>query len=315
MLFDPEPKRSRRDFFDMDDALADFMDSVSSDKLILVTGLRRYGKTSLILTGLNEAGVEYVFIDCRLLPSGMISIREFLKLLHRELRSHSWARRILDKIAYIDIHGLSIRVSRLHDVIIDVLEALGDRVLVLDEVQELRRSTYRFDSLLAYLYDHTRVRVVVSGSQVGMLYRFLRVNDPSAPLYGRPYHEVRVPRLSEEQAREFLELGFNEYGLKPDERVIDEAVKAFDGIVGWLTFFGYTYSRDRRSVREVLDYASSLAASEVMKALEVHGVAVPRYTEALRVVASLGKARWSDILRADTLKCNFLYQAVPFYAT
>ena len=93
MLFDPEPKRSRRDFFDMDDALADFMDSVSSDKLILVTGLRRYGKTSLILTGLNEAGVEYVFIDCRLLPSGMISIREFLKLLHRELRSHSWARR------------------------------------------------------------------------------------------------------------------------------------------------------------------------------------------------------------------------------
>ncbi|WP_148683588.1 ATP-binding protein [Fervidicoccus fontis] len=73
-------------------------------------------------------------------------------------------------------------------------------VLVLDEAKELRRSNYRFDSLLAYIYDDLNIKVIVSGSMVELLYRFLRVEDPEAPLYGRAYSEVRLKPLPREKA-------------------------------------------------------------------------------------------------------------------
>ncbi|MFZ8790392.1 MAG: hypothetical protein ACO2OZ_12165 [Acidilobaceae archaeon] len=37
----------------------------------------------------------------------------------------------------------------------------------------------------------------------------------------------------------FLELGFNEVGMQPPKSVLEEVVKALDGIPGWLAFYGY----------------------------------------------------------------------------
>jgi AAA+ ATPase superfamily predicted ATPase len=56
--FTLEPKRRREDFYDMEDELNDFVSSLSKFRFIVVRGLRRYGKTSLILTGLNAADVK-----------------------------------------------------------------------------------------------------------------------------------------------------------------------------------------------------------------------------------------------------------------
>jgi len=42
----------------MEDELNDFVSSLSKFRFIVVRGLRRYGKTSLILTGLNAADVK-----------------------------------------------------------------------------------------------------------------------------------------------------------------------------------------------------------------------------------------------------------------
>lgn len=79
--FKIELKRRKEEFFNMENELNQFIRSLKDNKLIVVSGLRRYGKTSLILTGLNEAKADYIFIDCRLLPSGMISLRDFFSLL------------------------------------------------------------------------------------------------------------------------------------------------------------------------------------------------------------------------------------------
>ena len=63
--FSPEPKRRREDFFDMERELEALDRGLGGGKLVLVTGLRRYRKTSLILTYLSEAPFESVFIDSR----------------------------------------------------------------------------------------------------------------------------------------------------------------------------------------------------------------------------------------------------------
>jgi len=97
----------------------------------------------------------------------------------------------LSRIEGISISETGIRFKE-RDInsLISVLHALEGKVLVTDEAQELRRSRHRFDSMIAYAYDHLDLKIL-SGSQVGLLYGFLRVDDPEVPLYGRPFKEVR----------------------------------------------------------------------------------------------------------------------------
>ena len=296
MYFTQEPKTRREDFFNMDEALHDFQRFVRSSKLTLVTGLRRYGKTSLILTGLNEMGERYLFLDCRLLPSGMISVKDFLNLVLSSLRRHSRWKRVLNRVEEVSVAGIRLKAREAYETVLDLLESLEGGVLVLDEAQELRRSRHRFDRLLAYVYDHLNLRVVVSGSQVGVLYKFLRLEDPEAPLYGRPYAEVRVPRLSRQQSLDFLREGFAQHSMKVDERILELAVAKFDGVIGWLSFFGFRAVIrgvvNEETVNEVLEVASRMALSEFK-----HSVRGKRYEEAMRLISLLGRARWSEVKR------------------
>jgi len=165
--FDPEPKKLRKDFFDMDTELSKFKEALRACKLVVVTGLRRYSKTSLILTGLNELGLDYVFLDCRLLPRPVI-IGSILKLLANESSRKSWVSKVLSGIEGVSIGPFGVSFKRAdYGTLIDVISALSSKVLVLDEAQELRFFRYRLDSLLAYIYDHTDVKVVVSGGLGG----------------------------------------------------------------------------------------------------------------------------------------------------
>ncbi len=297
--FDPEPKRRREDFFNMEEELEELKRGLELSKLVVVTGLRRYGKTSLILTALNELKADYVFMDCRLLPPGMLSISDIAFLLERELSQKSWFRVVAESIEGIEVGALGIRFRRRDfNTLVNVLERLEGKVLVLDEAQELRRCRYRFDALIAYLYDHIPVRIVVSGSHVGTLYRFLRVDDPSAPLYGRPFYKVELKPLSRERAREFLVKGFEQEGDKPSGKLIEEALDLFDGVIGWLTYFGYAYTKLKiRELGTVLDMAAKLAYQELNHALQVTGVGKPRYAAILKILAERGAASWSEIQR------------------
>lgn len=193
MLFDPEPKRRSIDLFDFDNELKSLMDALIKDKLTLVTGLRRYGKTSLILTGLNESKVKYIYVDCRLLPDNP-TVRDFIILIVNSGLSNSWFRRIIKRLDFIEVGALGIRVKlkRASEGLIRLIEGLGDMVLVLDEAQLLRIIKMNLTRLLAYIYDNTPTRLVLSGSEVGLLYDFLGIHDPESPLFGRAYREVRL---------------------------------------------------------------------------------------------------------------------------
>ncbi len=299
VYFDPEPKRKREDFFNMEREVEEFRRGLKVSKLIVVSGLRRYGKTSLILTTLNELGVDYVFVDCRLLPSGMVSLSDILILLEKELNRKSWFYSIASSIEGLEIGPLGIRFRRRDlSTLVRVLERLEGKILVLDEVQELRRCRYRLDSLIAYLYDHVGLRIVVSGSQIGMMYRFLRLDEPSAPLYGRPYYLVRLRPLERDKAREFLLRGFEQERVELPSDLIDRALDLFDGVIGWLTYFGYAYARlGVKSLDTILDMAAKLAYQELSHALQIFGIGRPRYAAILKIVAERGTASWSEIMR------------------
>ncbi len=96
-----------------------------------------------------------------------------------------------------------------------VAEDLSIRVVfAIDEVQELRSLGLNVPMLLAYIYDNLgNIVTILTGSQVGMVYETLRLNDPKSPLYGRAVVEVRLRRLTVEESLDFLRRGgFEQYG-------------------------------------------------------------------------------------------------------
>ena len=318
--FDPRPKTRIEDFFDMRSELEEFRRSIAATPLTLVLGLRRYGKTSLVLTGLNMAGVSYLFIDARLLPStGPVRAEELALLLSASLedlvrREGGLGRRIasaLRRVEGVSVAGvkIAIRPSSVKPLtlarVLGELEAAleGELVLVFDEAQELRRvARFRLDSLLAYVYDHlSTVKTVLTGSQVGLLYRFLRLDDPEAPLYGRPRAEVRLHPLSREEAIEFLRKGFEQYGVEPPGELLEEAWKRFGGVIGWLTYLGHRIvgagvERWREVIGQVQREASRMALRELENFLSTRPLGSRRrYMAVLRAAAVLGEARWSNL--------------------
>ncbi|MGC8997717.1 MAG: hypothetical protein ACP5J1_07595, partial [Fervidicoccaceae archaeon] len=116
--------------------------------------------------------------------------------------------------------------------------------------------------------------------------------------YGRAYSEVRLKPLPREKAREFLIRGFEQEKIHASEELIENALEKFDGIIGWLTYFGYSLSTGGEAVEEILKKESKLAVSELSKALEVYGIGRRRYEEVLRTVATLKGASWSEIKRS-----------------
>jgi hypothetical protein len=319
VYFTLEPKKKKEDFYDMEEELDALVDSLNKFRLIIVKGLRRRGKTSLILTGLNAAKVNHLFIDCRLLPLTAASFDDFLSIIEAELSGNRRIRGLIKGIDYVEIGGLIKFRIRRPETLIKFLESLKDTVIVLDEAQELRRLRFRLDYFLAYALDNLNIKVLISGSQVGLLDRFLKVDDPEAPLYGRPYKSVELKPLTKDESVDFLKKGFKQEGVDVAEELIYEAVEAFDGIIGWLTHFGYNYVRGIESIDLILDKSVNLMLTEIQHFLETRGVGKTRYIEVLKTIAATEESSWSNIRRVlesrlgripDTALANILRNLV-----
>ncbi|WP_148683587.1 hypothetical protein [Fervidicoccus fontis] len=71
--------------------------------MISDTCLRRYGKTSLMLTFLNEKRENYIFVDCRLMQRGVFTLKSFIEILEEELSRLDWARDLLKNIEEVRV--------------------------------------------------------------------------------------------------------------------------------------------------------------------------------------------------------------------
>jgi AAA+ ATPase superfamily predicted ATPase len=166
-------------------------------------------------------------------------------------------------------------------------------IIAIDEAQRLRGPRAKeVLNALAHAYDYDRnITFILTGSEVGLLYDFLRLEDEDSPLYGRYCYKLVVERFEKSTAKEFLKRGFKELNTDISEEELEEAITFFDGIPGWLTFFGNEYASGNRKLESIKDIAVRLALKEIKNIVKKRS---RRYALVLKAIAG-GMDSWSKI--------------------
>lgn len=301
MLFDLRPKERREDIFDREKEFKDLEKSVEKYPLTLLLGIRRVGKSSILRAYLNEN--PGILIDCRELyaESGHITKDDLIREIQSKRRP---LQRTLAKfkvklnLRFLEIEPDDASLREVFRGLNEVGEKTGRLIIAFDEAQYLRfygsRGGKELLALFAHAYDSLpNLRIILTGSEVGLLHDFLGIDDYESPLYGRVGGEIYVRPFDEKTSKEFLRTGFREAGLDVDDDTINRAVSIIDGIPGWLVLFGVKYLETRdfeKAMEATLNVAKGLLFGE-LEELERRS---RRYTEILRAIA-LGYNRWSLI--------------------
>ncbi|MGB9631551.1 MAG: AAA family ATPase [Candidatus Methanodesulfokora sp.] len=297
MLFDERPKEKREDLYDREKELEEIKKSLGRP-LVLLTGIRRIGKTSLLKVALNEIGIPAVMIDARNLKRNY-GRRDLYRLIAQGLTSSlDKLRDLISSIRGVRIAGLEVELSwRGRDSLslAELFDRLNKRkiVIAVDEAQRLRgpQST-EFKNALAHSYDYNRnITFILTGSEAGLLHSFIGSEDSSSPLYGRFYVEIKLERLNREQSIDFLERGFEQLGIRAERSILERAYEEFDGIPGWLTFFGNSYARGNYNIERIKRMAVNMALKELKNMIKDNP---RRYSLVLRAISE-GKRSWSEI--------------------
>ena len=317
MLFDPNPKIRVEDLFDREKELRVFRDALKrGERLIVVYGLRRVGKTSFIRVALRAYRYPHVVIDVREIYYSYRRITNYhiyraiadyftdnLKFFER-IGYH--VGDILRRVRGLRLKGVEVeveptRLPSIASLLRHYNKWAGRRgtrfVLVFDEAQYLRYSgAVKFDGLFAWCVDNLEnLTIVLSGSEVGLLRDFLRVEDPQAPLYGRYIHEIKLENFTENQSIAFLEEGFRELGVEISREEAREVVARLGRVPGWLTLYGYYRGvlklDHREALEKVYEEGVKLVYEELEKIIEPSR---DRYLAILEAITR-GATKWSQI--------------------
>jgi AAA+ ATPase superfamily predicted ATPase len=201
MLFDPEPKKRIEDFYDREGELHQLLRSMERERLVVIQGIRRLGKSSLLNVALAQSGKPFVKIDLREIYFSHGSVSKFhlyrslsqeLTRLSRSKRIASWLKRVQGvKVAGVEIHlDWRDKGASLSDVLTSIngwASKQRERVIIaFHEAQYLRLAgRIRYDGLVAWAVDNLENLVfVLTGSQVGVLRDFLEWKGPAPPSMG-----------------------------------------------------------------------------------------------------------------------------------
>ncbi|MCD6368775.1 MAG: ATP-binding protein [Thermoproteales archaeon] len=305
IYFDPKPKTRREDLYNREEELREFKLAIESSPLTVVTGIRRLGKTSLILVGLT--GRPSVIVDLRGVSQSRAALYKRIEFALNQFfkRYKNLRKKIREKIRAIsgvEVLGIGVYLSwgRKRADLAALLKSLEEYgvVLVFDEVQYARGPIGKeLAETLAYLYDHSELKIVLSGSEVGLLYDFLGVENPKAPLYGRYFKEIKLKPFTRGESVDFLEKGFGQYNVTVSEEMLGNAVEKLDGIVGWLVYFGLKYIERKGGegiVGEIVEEAGRLSLVEFMRFTKKHVPADRRILETAKAIAR-GQNTWTKI--------------------
>lgn len=315
MYFTPGPKTEKKDLFGTDYALNLFLDYLqdSSTRMVVIKGLRRVGKTSLLNVGLREAGLPHLKIDVRESPyhSKTEFLAFFVKALQQQVGASFWQALLKNisgvSLGYKDLsatvffsqeQNFSLFLSRLN-------EQLGKKkekfILALDEAHLLK--PIEFDYLLASIFDnYSNIKLVLTGSEIGLLDSFIGKKDYKAPLFGRIYGEIELRRLEPELSQRFLESGFQQIHKTIAFEEVRQVIGRLDGILGWLSPYGWLRSKDINhalALEKVEEQGQEIVRREMQLFLEKRKAA-EKFYKVLRNLAQ-GNARW-NILKAALRK-------------
>jgi len=310
MLFDVQPKTSIDELFGRRAEYLSFLDAIEKRRnFFIITGPRRIGKTSFLYASLNELekeyGIPYAVIDARAATSlnSKYPQRVIAERLYKAIIRKGFVGGVISKIKGLKIGGIEIETQDKNPDIIDVLSAINEgndlAIIAFDEAQYLRFSNEDLTKLFAWVLDSLHnIVLVFTGSQVGVLDNFLRLDEGNAPLFGRYEVRIPLPRFNPSESLEFLKRGFEEYGIETNERDLLPVVNVLDGVPGWLVHYG-AHRVDGLPHDEAIEKVLEKAMTYVQTEFQELDKLSPRYRVVMRVIAKLsegkGYARWERI--------------------
>ncbi|MEM0013676.1 MAG: ATP-binding protein [Saccharolobus sp.] len=286
--------------------------------MTLLLGIRRSGKSSLVKVLTKKERGIWIYLDLRKFESStFISFKDLILELEKVINVSvpERLRKLFAGVRGVSIAGVNLRFkwggegkvefSQILEKLSEISEKEGKRIVIIfDESQELRKlKGYNLLYPLAYAYDNLKIRFVFTGSEIGMVYDFLKLDNPKSPLYGRAYTEVTANPFSKEIATEFLRKGFEELDIKVEDRSLEDAVDTLGGLPGWLTYYGFTYIQERdhkRALKKTIETAVNLIGEEFNNFLKGREEAKERY-KTIMTVCTKG-CRWGEAKNAIEAK-------------
>jgi len=276
-LFDPYPKANREDFFDNEEIINEVEKLIEGKFWPLLIGPKRTGKTSILKIVNKE--INGIYVDA----SGVKSLKELGELI---VNSPQLKVEIDLKIIKVEIQKKPVKGIQ------SLLNKLGDAVILIDEVQNI--VTPWFISLLSTTYNNSQVRFAFTGSMIGPSKTLTgegKGKKVGSSFKGRPIVEIEVKPFSEKQSMEFLKAGSMLCGIDIKDEEINDAIKAYRGIQGWLTYYGnfrsLGYSHEKAK-ELVLDIAKNVIKEELKQLSETQRQII----KALSLVEEIG---WTDL--------------------
>jgi len=264
MYFDIQPKTKKEDLFGVDFALSTLLHHLSNPltRMVVIKGLRRTGKTSLLNVAIQEYKSYAIKIDVRQSP--YYDRQEFYLHLVQQIKK-AVGESLLEKIAkgissvkisYKDF-STTLFLSKEENIgfFFEKINAEMEKkktflVIALDEAQLLKH--IEFDQILASIFDNYKhIKLIITGSEIGLLDKFIGHQEYKAPLFGRASMEIELKPLKTEQTALFLQQGFAQINKKISFEEIQEVIEHLDGILGWTTLYGWARAQGNSPERSL----------------------------------------------------------------
>jgi len=301
MYFELNPKEKKDDFFNYEKQYEMLCEAIEKkDKIVVIKGVRRIGKTSLMKVVFNKIKEPKYYLDARFVEGREKELFRVLYAIFFDLikqTSNKW--KVIEKIKDISISGIGVSISSFLPEMTKIIKIFNEEIgskqayIFIDEAQKLKQ--YGFGNILAYIYDNTQnVTVVLSGSEVGVMDELLGEKEDS-PLYGRGKIVIEMQRLERDKSIGFMRKGFEQLGKRVSEETINNVVDRLDGIIGWLTLYGYYYGRyGEKAMDYVISDAKKIVTKEIEEFLRNRKDSEKRYLLILKALSSKDSS-WSQL--------------------
>jgi len=266
MYFEIEPKSKKEDFFNYEYEYDQVKKALKRrEKIITILGVRRVGKTSLLNIIYNEMNGLKLWLDGRIISDPK---KEIFAAIYDAAKAGK--PKVFGKIESLNISafgvGLGINlVKESQSEIEKKIRETGQIYVFIDEAQKMK--TKQLADVLSYIYDRfPNVSFIISGSEIGLVEEIIGETDSEHPLYGREITKVVLNRLDKNKAMEYLKKGFEQLDMKPNETEIENAIAELDGLIGWLTLYGYErgIKKNKDALSKTKESAARIAATELV---------------------------------------------------
>lgn len=189
----------------------------------------------------------------------------------------------------IDLKVISIQLARRPvKAIQELLDNLDSKVIFIDEAQNVVSPW--FISILSAAYNTSQVKFEFSGSMIG-LSKVLSGKSKKAKFKGRPIVEVNINPWDDNTSMQFLKEGAKRCSINIAEGEIEDAVRTYRGIPGWLTYYGNFRSLGyphNKAKQLVLNIARNIIKDETEEFGEIEKTII-------RALSLVERARWGDL--------------------